>query len=113
MRKLVVGGLKNDAPDGRNSDTARKEDGWDLRVVVERERAVGSVQRKFRAKLHVFQYPLERRIAHPRRQHKFVFVRSARQRKPSCVAFGVGFRWVDQGVIGKLTCFVGNLPASK
>src|SRR5215203_4944145 len=72
----VVNSLKNDAPDRRNADTPRQEDGGDLRVVVKRERAIGSVQRKFRAKLHVFQYPLERCITHPCRQHKIVFVRS-------------------------------------
>src|SRR5215211_1358787 len=108
VRNIVVNSLKNDAPDRRSADTARQEDSWDLRVVVERERAIGSIQRKFRAKLHVFQYALERRIAHPCRQHKIVFVRSARQRKSSRVAFGVGFRWVDQGVISKLPCFVGK-----
>jgi len=48
--KIVESGLKNDAPDGRNADAAREKDGWDLRVVVERERAIRSVQRKFRAK---------------------------------------------------------------
>src|SRR5918999_4426746 len=58
VRNIVVNSLKNDAPDRRNTDTARQENGWDLRVVVERERAIGSVQRKVRAKLHVFQYPL-------------------------------------------------------
>src|SRR5215218_807881 len=108
VRNIVVNSLKDDAPDGRHADATRKKDGGDLRVVVKRERAIGSVQRKFRAMLHVFQYPLESCITHPCRQHKIVFVRSARQRKPSCVAFGVGFRGVDQGVVSKLTCFVGK-----
>jgi hypothetical protein len=52
VRNIVVNSLKNDAPDGRHANTAREKNGWDLRVVVERERTIGSIQYKFCAKFH-------------------------------------------------------------
>jgi len=106
--KIVVSGLKNDASDGRNADAAGEEHSGNACIAVERERAVRSVQREFRARLHDFQIALERGVAHPCRKHKIVFVGSARQGKPACVPFRIGFRRGNESVVRELARFAGK-----
>ena len=53
-----------------------------LRVVVERERAVGRVQGEFRPDLHRLQDPLERGVPHPCRHHEVALVGALASENP-------------------------------
>ena len=54
VRNLVVNRLKNNAPHRCNANTTGEEYGWNIHIVVKRERAMRSVQCEFRARLHGF-----------------------------------------------------------
>ncbi len=54
------------------------------------------------ARRHRLQRPLERRVAHPGRDHELGLVRCARQREGARIAFVIGLGRIDQGYVDRV-----------
>ena len=94
--------FQNYTPHRCYANAAGEENGRNARIVVECEGSARTLHFELRTERHCFQYALKRRVTHAGCHHQIVFIRSARQRKSTCIAFGVGFRWIDQGEVNPL-----------
>ena len=66
-----------------------EEDDRSLRIIWESQISGRPFDFNCSADRHVFQYTLERRITHARRHHQRFFMRTTRNRKPSCISFRI------------------------